>query len=128
MDITGADFDRVVKMMRDRLGANAVPLQLPIGAEGEFRGIIDVIRERALFYLDELGTQTEEREVPADMVEKVADARQILFETLAEFDDELMEKYLEGQEIPVEEIMSAIRQATVAAPSWTSPMRWTRPV
>ncbi len=114
MDITGANFDRVVQMMRDRLGAKAVPVQLPIGAEGDFKGIIDVISQRALFYLDDLGTETEERDIPVDMVDRVAEARELLFETIAEFDDALMEKYLEGAEISSEEVKTAIRAATIA--------------
>lgn len=114
MDRVGADFRRAVSMMRERLGANAVPIQLPIGAEDSFRGIVDLVRNRAIFYLDDLGTRSDETAVPDDMVDEVEQARTELIEALCETDDELMERYLEGEEITADEMKKALRRATIA--------------
>ncbi len=114
MDITGADFHRVVSMMRDRLGANAVPIQLPIGAEATFKGQVDLIKMKADIYEDDLGTVQDVTDIPADMLEEAETYHASLVEAVAETDDELMEKYLEGEELTVEEIMGALRKATIA--------------
>ena len=113
MDITGADFFRVVKMMKDRLKANAVPVQLPIGAEDKFQGIIDLLAMKAFFYRDDLGENIEETEIPADMVELCEEYRHNMMESIAESDETLMEKYLEGEELTVEELKVALRKATI---------------
>ncbi|OEH86323.1 translation elongation factor G [Desulfuribacillus stibiiarsenatis] len=112
MDIMGADFYRAVSMMRDRLKANAVPVQLPIGAEDTFQGIIDLIEMKAYIYLDDLGTQSEAREIPADLKDKADEYRGILLDAVAELDEELMMKYLEGEELTNEEIKVALRKGT----------------
>ena len=104
MDRTGADFYRVVQTIRERLGATAVPVQLPIGAEDNFRGIIDLVEEKAVFYLDDLGAKQEVTAIPAEMQEEAAAAREKLLETLAEFDEGLLEKYLNGSTISPDEI------------------------
>ncbi|MBQ0066982.1 MAG: elongation factor G [Phascolarctobacterium sp.] len=114
MDITGADFYRVVSMMKDRLGANAVPIQLPIGFEDSFTGLVDLIKMKAYIYHDDLGKDQEETDVPADMLEKAKEYRAALVEAVAEADDELMMKYLDGQELTEEEINGAIRKLTIA--------------
>ncbi len=114
MDILGADFYRVVGMMRDRLGANAVPVQLPIGFEHTFQGYVDLVEMNAVIYKDDLGEKTEITEIPEDMKELAAKHRQELLDSVAESDDELMMKYLEGEELTVEEINRGIRKATIA--------------
>ena len=114
MDIMGADFMNVVKMMRDRLKANPVPLQLPIGSEENFRGIIDLIDMQAILYNDELGVNVERGEIPADMKDLAEEYREKLIESVAEYDDSLLEKYFEGKEIERAELIAAIRQATIA--------------
>lgn len=114
MDITGADFFNVLEMMEDRLQANAVPIQLPIGKEDTFVGIIDLVQQKAIIYKDDLGTQSEETEIPEDMRELAEEYRSRLIEAVAERDDDLMMKYLEGEELTVEEIKAGIRKATVA--------------
>ena len=114
MDITGANFYNVVQMMKDRLGANAVPIQLPIGYEDSFEGIVDLIKMQAIVYGDKLGKDEEFVEIPAEMKEKAEEYRQALIEAVAESDDELMMKYLEGEELTEEEIMTGIRKQTVA--------------
>jgi elongation factor G len=113
MDIMGADFYRVVQMMKDRLKCNAVPIQLPIGSEDTFRGIIDLVEMKAEIYYDDLGRDMREEEIPADMLEKAQQYHTELVEHVAEQDDELMEKYLMGEEITKEEIMACIRKATL---------------
>jgi elongation factor G len=114
MDRTGADFDRVVRMMRERLAANPVPIQLPLGKEDTFRGVIDLVRMKAIVWEeDTLGAKFHEETIPADMAEDVAVARERLLESVADVDDTLVEKYLLGQEIVVEELVNAIRQATI---------------
>ena len=114
MDITGADFFRVVDMMKDRLGANAVPIQLPIGKENTFRGIIDLVRMRAEVYYDDLGQDVRDEDIPEDMKELAEEYRANLLEKVAETDDALMEKFLEGEELTEEEIRSAIRKCTIS--------------
>src|SRR6202142_3027425 len=101
MDRIGADFDRGVQTMVDRLGANPVPIQLPIGAESEFAGIIDLVAMNAVYYLDELGTEQEIRDIPAELADAAAAAREHLLEEVSHHDDELLELILEEQEIPV---------------------------
>ena len=114
MDITGADFFNVMKMMRERLNANPVAIQLPIGAEDEFKGIIDLVKMDAIVYEDDLGKVTDEVEIPAEYKEQAAEYRDKLLEACAETDDELMEKYLGGEELTEDEIRGAIRKATIA--------------
>ena len=114
MDIVGADFYRVVSMMKERLQANAVPIQLPIGAEADFRGQIDLLKMKAEIYTDDLGNTIDETEIPADLKDAAEEARAALVEAVAETDDELMEKYLNGEELSHEEMMAGIRKATIA--------------
>ncbi|MGB0088826.1 translation elongation factor 2 (EF-2/EF-G) [Planifilum fulgidum] len=113
MDIVGADFYGAVEQIRERLGANAVPIQLPIGAEDTFEGIIDLIKNCAYYYLDDLGTRSEAREIPDEYKEKAEEYRMQLLEKVADLDDELMMKYLEGEEITEEEIKRVLRKGTV---------------
>ncbi len=113
MDITGADFYRVVGMMKDRLGANPVPIQLPIGKEDSFRGIIDLMTMEATVYYDDLGKDMRIEPIPADMQEMAEEYREKMIESAAEADEELMMKYLEGEDITNEEIKAAIRKATI---------------
>jgi len=110
MDIIGADYLAVVQDMRDRLQANAVAIQLPIGAENEFRGIIDLIERKAYFYKDDLGKDIEVGDIPADLADKAEELRNELVEKVAEIDEELMMKYLEGEEITVPELKAALRK------------------
>ncbi|MCH5288184.1 MAG: elongation factor G, partial [Christensenellaceae bacterium] len=114
MDITGANFFRVVDMMRDRLHANAVPIQLPIGKEDTFKGIIDLVRMRAEVYYDDAGKDVRDEDIPSDMMELAQQYRAELIEKVAETDDELMEKYFAGEELTEEEIKDAIRKATIS--------------
>ncbi len=114
MDRVGADFFRVIDMIRERLGANPVAMQLPIGSEENFRGIVDLIRNRAVIYVDDLGTRSDETDIPGDMRDLVEKYREKLLEAVADFDEDLMEKYLNGEEITVEEIRKVIREATLA--------------
>ena len=114
MDIMGANFYNVLDMMKDRLKCNAVPIQLPIGAESSFAGIIDLVEMNATMYLDEKGTQTEIVDIPEDMRELADKYRAELVEHVAEQDDALLEKYFEGEELTVDEIKSCIRKATIA--------------
>lgn len=114
MDKTGADFLYSVGTLHDRLQANAHPIQFPIGAEDQFNGIIDLVEQKAYLYKNDLGTDIEEAEVPAEFADKVEELRGSLIEAVADFDEELMMKYLEGEEITVEELKAAIRKATLA--------------
>ena len=114
MDITGADFYNVIKMMKERLNANAVAIQLPIGAEDDFKGIVDLIKMEAIVYEDDLGKVADEVAIPEDMQELAEEYREKLLEAVAEVDDSLMEKYLGGEEITEAEIKTAIRKATIA--------------
>ena len=113
MDITGADFYNVVKMMHERLQANAVPIQLPIGAEDTFKGIVDLIKMEALVYEDDLGKVEDEVAIPDDMKDQAEEYREKLLEACSEQDDEFMEKYLGGEEITEDDIKKVIRKATV---------------
>mgnify|MGYP001595087784 CR=1 FL=1 len=114
MDTIGADFYRVEDMMRTRLGANPVPIQLPIGAEDTFKGVVDLVEMKAIVYTDDLGKVSEATEIPEDMQDVVEEYRQKLLDAVAESDDALMEKYLEGEELTLEEIQQGIRKATIA--------------
>ncbi len=114
MDVIGANFYNAVDMMKTRLHANAVPIELPIGKEDTFIGIIDLIKQDAVIYDNELGTEFHEAEIPADMADEAAEARITLIEALADINDEIAEKYLMEEEITVDEIKSAIRKATIA--------------
>ena len=114
MDIMGANFYRVVDMIKDRLKANAVPIQLPIGKEETFVGIIDLVEMKAEIYKDDLGKEYETAEIPADMVDDAQMWHEQLIESVAELDEELMMKFLEGEEITVKEIKDTIRKATIA--------------
>ena len=113
MDILGADFYRVVGMVKDRLKANAVPVQLPIGKEETFRGIIDLITMKAEVYYDDLGRDYREEEIPEDMTELAQEWRDKMLESVAESDEELMMKFLEGEELTEKEIKTAIRKMTI---------------
>ena len=112
MDRTGADYYRVVDMIAKRLSANPVLLQLPIGKEDNFKGMVDLVTNKAIIYTDDLGTKSEEDPIPEDMVELVAKKRQEMLDAIVETDEELMARYLEGEELSVEEIKKAIRKAT----------------
>ena len=114
MDIMGADFYNVIDMVHDRLKANAVPIQLPIGKEADFRGIIDLVDMKADIYYDDLGKDMRVEEIPEDMRDLAEEYRTNLLEAVSDFDDEIMELYLEGEEVPAEKIRAAIRRATVA--------------
>ncbi len=113
MDIMGADFYRVVKMMKDRLKCNAVPIQLPIGAEDTFKGLIDLVEMKAYIYTNDVGTNIEVTDIPADMQDLADEYRASLLEAVAETDEELMMKYLDGEELTIEEIKGAIRKSTI---------------
>ena len=114
MDITGADFFNVINMMHERLQANAVAIQLPIGAEDNFQGIIDLVKMEAIVYEDDLGKVADEVAIPEDMQDQAEEYREKLMEALSDFDDEFAMKYLEGEEISEEEIKTVIRKATIA--------------
>lgn len=114
MDIIGANFLRVVDMLKDRLGANAVAMQLPIGAEDTFEGMIDLLTMKAYKTHDKLGTEMEECEIPADMQAKAEEYREIMVEAIAELDEELTMKYLEGEEISVDELKAALRKGVIS--------------
>ena len=114
MDIMGADFYNVLRMIDERLKCNAVPIQLPIGKESDFRGIIDLVEMKADVYYDEMGKDMRVEEIPADMQEQAQEYREKMLEAISMFDDEIMELYLDGKEIPTDKIRAAIRQATVA--------------
>jgi elongation factor G len=114
MDRMGADFYAAVASIQSRLGARAVPVQLPIGAEDDFRGVVDLLGERAIIYTDDLGKNFESSEIPVELREPVARFRRQLVEAAADFDDEVMQKYLEEQELSVEDLVRALRRGTVA--------------
>ncbi len=114
MDIMGANFFNVIDMVHDRLKANAVPIQLPIGKEADFRGIIDLVDMKADIYYDDLGKDMRVEEIPEDMRALAEEYRTNLLEAVSDFDDEIMERYLEGEEVPADMIRAAIRKATVA--------------
>ena len=114
MDIMGADFYNVLRMIDERLKCNAVPIQLPIGKEADFRGIVDLVEMNADVYYDEMGKDMRVEEIPADMVDLANEYREKLLDAISMFDDEIMEMYLEGRDIPAEKIRTAIRKATIA--------------
>ncbi|MEL5865815.1 elongation factor G [Clostridium cochlearium] len=114
MDIMGADFFRVVNMMRERLHTNAVPIQIPIGAEDTFKGYVDLIRNEAIIYEDDLGTVMDTEEIPEDMKDMAEEYRNAMIEAIVELDEELMMKYLEGEEISIEELDAALRKGVLA--------------
>ena len=113
MDIVGADFFRVVNMMKERLQANAVPIQLPIGAEASFVGLVDLVKMKAEIYVDEMGTTMDETEIPAELKEMAEEYHAQMVEAAAECDDELMMKYLDGEELNAKEIMYGLRKGTI---------------
>ena len=115
MDRTGASFERTLEMIVDRLKAKPVPVQLPIGTESEFRGIIDLITERAYMFHDDMGKDIQETDIPAEMREQAAEARRHIVEMIAETDEELMMRYLEDDELSVDELRAALRKATLAS-------------
>ena len=120
MDIMGANFYRVLDMMHDRLKCNAVPIQLPIGAEADFKGVIDLLKMKAYVFYDELGKDMREEEIPAGMEDLVSEYREKLMEAVSEVDDEIMELYLAGEEIPMDRVKAAIRKQW-----WTiCPLPW----
>jgi elongation factor G len=114
MDRTGANFFKVYNQIRERMRANAVPIQIPIGSENELRGIVDLVRMRAKIYSNDLGTDIEDTEIPEDVREQAEEYRAKLIESVAETDEALIEKYLEGEELTEDEIRGAIRQGTIA--------------
>ena len=114
MDITGANFMLCVDQLKNRLKANAVPIQLPIGAEDQFKGIVDLIKMRAFIHKDDLGKEIEETDIPEDLVEQAKEFREKMVEAVAEQDEELMMKYLEGEELTEEEIKKGLRAGTIA--------------
>lgn len=114
MDIIGADFFKVVKMIKDRLGANPVPIQLPIGKEESFTGIIDLMKMKAEMYEDDLGTEFEEVEIPAELMDQAIEYREQMVEAIAETDDDLAEKFLMDEEISQQELKTALRNATIS--------------
>ncbi len=114
MDIMGANFSRAIEMMNTRLNARAIPIQLPIGKEATFRGIIDLVKMKAEVYYDDEGKDVREEEIPADMLDQAKAAREAMIEAAAEDNDELMEKFFSGEELTVEEIMQSLRDQTIA--------------
>ncbi len=114
MDRTGADFWRTVEMIRERLGSVPVPIQIPIGREGNFKGFIDLIENESVVFTDDLGTKSDHTEVPTSMEAEYKQHREFLIERIAETDEELTLKYLEGEEISKEELIAALRKATIA--------------
>ena len=114
MDMTGADFFNVLKMMDERLKCNAVPVQLPIGAEENFRGVIDLIKMKAYVFYDELGTDMREEEIPSELAEQAQEYRDHLLEQISDEDEQIMMLYLEGEDVPEDMIRKAIRSATIA--------------
>jgi elongation factor G len=113
MDITGADFLNVIEMIRARLKANPIAIQLPIGKEDGFKGIVDLIKMKAVYYVDDLGTRSDEQDIPEDMKELALEHRANLLESIADYDEGLMVKYLEGEEIEEQDIIKALRYATI---------------
>ncbi len=114
MDRVGADFPAVVDEIREKLGANAIPIQMPIGKEGDFQGVIDLITMRAKVYKDDIGSKFEDNDIPADLLDEAKSKREEMVEKLSEQSDWLTEKYLNEEEISDEEIMRAVREATIA--------------
>ncbi len=113
MDIVGADFPMCLDQIKNRLGANPVAIQWPVGAEDSFRGLVDLVRMQAYFYEDDLGTRGEYQAIPEDLLEIASERRQMLLEACADIDDAIMEKYLEGEDVTEDEIRAAIRRGTI---------------
>ena len=124
MDIMGADFYNVVNMMHERLKCNAVPIQLPIGSEDEFKGIIDLVEMKAYVYYDDLGKDIRVEEIPDDLKEKAEEYHQELMEHVAEQDDALMEKFFNDEEITIDEIKACIRKSTIAKQDGSGYLRY----
>ena len=114
MDIMGADFFNCIQMMKDRLNANPLPIQLPIGKESSFEGIVDLVEQKAIFYKGDIGEQFEEKPIPEDMLALVEEYREKILEAVAEQDEKVMTKYLEGHELSIDEIKSGLRKATIS--------------
>ncbi len=114
MDRVGASYERSIESIRERLGANPVAMQVPIGVEADFRGVVDLLTEKAIVWVDDLGKRPEITEIPPELADEVAEARERMIEQIAETDDALTEKYLEGEEITVEELKAALRRATIS--------------
>ncbi len=114
MDRLGASYERTIDMVRERLGANPIPVQVPIGSEAEFQGVVDLLSERAIYWDDGLGDEPRETEIPPDLIPVVSEMRERMIEQIAENDDDLTLKYLEGEHITVEELKSALRKAVIA--------------
>ncbi|MEG2380861.1 MAG: elongation factor G, partial [Oscillospiraceae bacterium] len=114
MDATGANFFRCINTVRDRLKANAVPIQIPVGAEDQFKGMIDLITNKAILFYDDLGTDVRIEEIPAELAEKAEEYRMAMIEAIAETNEDLMEKYLEGEELTEDELHDGLRKATIA--------------
>lgn len=114
MDRVGASYERSIESIRERLGANPIPVQVPIGVEADFRGVVDLFTGKAIVWVDDLGKEPKITEVPEELKAQVAEAREKLVESIAELDDDLTEKYLEGEEISVEELKAALRRAVIA--------------
>jgi elongation factor G len=125
MDRVGADFWRTVDMIRERLGAVPVPIQVPVGRESNFKGFLDLVEEQAIIFTDDLGTTSDHTEVPTSMEAEYARHREYLIERVAETDEELTLKYLEGEEITREELIAALRKATISGASalWYCPQK-----
>ncbi|HNB50727.1 MAG TPA: elongation factor G [Anaerolineales bacterium] len=118
MDRVGASYDNTINMIRQRLGANAIAVQYPLGAESDFSGIVDLITEKAIVWMDDLGAEPQETEIPADVAADVAEYRERMVEQIAETDDELTLKYLEGEEITPEDLKAALRRAVIAGKAY----------
>lgn len=114
MDRIGASYERSLESIRKRLGANAIPMQLPIGSEAQFRGVVDLLTERAILWEDDLGREPRETDIPADMVDAAHEARVKMIELIAETDDDLTLKYLEGESMSIDELKAALRRAVIA--------------
>ena len=114
MDRVGADFDRSVSTIKDRLGAKPIPMQMPVGREGGFRGVVDLLSQEAIIWADDMGTQMDRAAIPAELLAEAAAARSRMVEAIAETDDELTLKYLEGEAISVDELRAALRKAVIA--------------
>ena len=113
MDIIGANFENVISMMRERLGTNPVPVQIPIGSEASFTGIVDLVHQKAYIYTNDVGTEIREEEIPEELRDEAEQYREQMLEALSDVDEEIMMKYLEGEEISTEEIQKAIRKGCV---------------
>jgi len=113
MDIIGADFENVITMMKERLGANPVPIQMPIGSEADFKGVVDLVHQKAYIYLNDVGTEVREEEIPEELKDKAQEQRERMLEALSDIDEEIMMKYLEGEEISEEEIRRVLRKGCI---------------